>query len=145
MKYGSFPTVLAPLLRGRTMPLVLSAAALLQVTLAALGLEGWRCPFLNGLGVPCPGCGLTRSALALARGDWAASLAFHAFAPVLMAGLSFVCLAPFLSARARQRLSERVGAIESRFGLTTFVAVGMFLYWLVRLALHHEHFLQLVR
>ncbi len=33
--------------------------------------------------VPCPGCGLTRSAAHLARGDWAAAVARHPLGPVL--------------------------------------------------------------
>lgn len=44
-------------------------------------LEGHRlpevCAFKRVTGLPCPGCGLTRSWVAAVHGDLAASLAFH--------------------------------------------------------------------
>lgn len=51
--------------------------------------QGIRLPFLNGCpllrhtGIPCPGWGLTRSFMAMARGDIFQSLAYHAFGPIL--------------------------------------------------------------
>ena len=38
---------------------------------------GVRCLFLSVLGVPCPGCGMTRALLAVLRLDFAAALAYH--------------------------------------------------------------------
>jgi hypothetical protein len=35
------------------------------------------CSFLDLTGLPCPGCGLTRSVVAAVRGDMAASWGFH--------------------------------------------------------------------
>ena len=37
------------------------------------------------LGIPCPGCGLTRAFAHLAKGEWLAALAAHPLAPVLAA------------------------------------------------------------
>ena len=37
------------------------------------------------LGLPCPGCGLTRAFAHLAKGEWPAALAAHPLAPVLAA------------------------------------------------------------
>jgi hypothetical protein len=37
------------------------------------------------LGLPCPGCGLTRAFAHLAKGEWSAALAAHPLAPVLAA------------------------------------------------------------
>lgn len=46
-----------------------------------LSLAGFRlpetCMFLRTTGLPCPGCGLTRSCVAAVHGQFAASLAFH--------------------------------------------------------------------
>lgn len=39
------------------------------------------------LGLPCPGCGMTRALAHLAKGEWRAALAAHPFAPVLAAEL----------------------------------------------------------
>jgi hypothetical protein len=41
------------------------------------------CPTRLGLGVPCPGCGLTRATLAGFRLDWTGVLHFHPLAPLL--------------------------------------------------------------
>lgn len=38
-------------------------------------------------GVPCPGCGLTHSWVALLHGDFPAAFAAHAFGPVLLLGV----------------------------------------------------------
>lgn len=35
------------------------------------------CPMAGSLGIPCPGCGLTRATLALLHGDVRAALHFH--------------------------------------------------------------------
>lgn len=41
------------------------------------------CPSRGLLGIPCPGCGLTRATEALAVGDFASMLRFHPLAPLL--------------------------------------------------------------
>src|SRR5262245_14650085 len=50
--------------------------------LLVAGLAWWRCPIAELLGVPCPGCGLTRAALALATGDVARALSLHPLSPI---------------------------------------------------------------
>jgi hypothetical protein len=42
------------------------------------------CPFRRITGMPCPGCGMTRSFVALAHGDLGAALAFNRLGPLLM-------------------------------------------------------------
>jgi hypothetical protein len=42
------------------------------------------CWFHLASGLPCPGCGLTRSVVCLFRGQWAASLAFHPFGVLVL-------------------------------------------------------------
>ena len=48
------------------------------------------CPTALLFGFPCPGCGLTRATLALARGDLLAAIGFHPLAPLLVPLLAFV-------------------------------------------------------
>ena len=44
------------------------------------------CPFSHLTGIPTPTCGLTRSFMAMARGDWHQAFAEHLFGPVLFVG-----------------------------------------------------------
>jgi len=53
------------------------------------------CPLLRYIGIPCPGWGLTRSFMAVARGDFTQAIAYHLFGPVffavfLVAGLHLI-------------------------------------------------------
>ncbi len=43
------------------------------------------CPIRHFTGIPCPTCGMTRSFMAIMRGDWSCALAEHLFGPVLFA------------------------------------------------------------
>jgi Protein of unknown function (DUF2752) len=42
-----------------------------------------KCLFQQLFGFPAPSCGMTRSFMALARGDWQQAVQYHLFAPVL--------------------------------------------------------------
>lgn len=57
-------------------------AAARGLTLPA-GPEGTICLFRRLTEVPCPGCGLTRAFVHLARGEWLAALADHPLAPLV--------------------------------------------------------------
>lgn len=48
-----------------------------------LHIPGLVCPLYHFTGVPCPSCGLTRSFMAMARGDLLRAAQFHAFGPLL--------------------------------------------------------------
>lgn len=50
------------------------------------------CPFKRLTGLPCAACGLTRCAMALARGDWRAAFHWHPVAVLLLALLPFAAL-----------------------------------------------------
>lgn len=41
------------------------------------------CPLLRYVGIPCPAWGLTRSFMAVARGEFTAAIAYHVFGPIL--------------------------------------------------------------
>ena len=65
--------------RGETRPVVplMLAGALMCADL-------WVCPFAALWSVPCPGCGLTRAALLLLRGDWLGAWRMHPLSPLLV-------------------------------------------------------------
>lgn len=65
--------------------------AVLQIVLQAgpAGDPGLvLCPSRRLLGLPCPGCGMTRALAALLRGDLAGAFALHPWAPALAAQLA---------------------------------------------------------
>jgi hypothetical protein len=64
-----------------------SAFSLLLVVGLALHFELLPCPFAALWSVPCPGCGLTRAAWLLVRGDWYGALALHPLSPLLVPGV----------------------------------------------------------
>lgn len=66
--------------RARRALIVLGIVALAG---AAFLIEAPLCPSAAVLGIPCPGCGLTRATLALLRGELRVALAFHPLVLVL--------------------------------------------------------------
>lgn len=102
----------------------LAVAALLSPATVAAGPE--LCPFRRMTGLPCPGCGLTRSWVALAHGDLGSAVAFNLFGPVFMAAAVIVTVAAvWVVIRGRpvvDRLSRAVthpltfGAVAVWFG-----------------------------
>jgi hypothetical protein len=139
---GTATAPLASLLQSRLTALLLTGIAALQLALTAAGLPGWPCP-LGSLGIPCPGCGLTRAALELLRGDWRASFAHHAFAPVLLLACGAIAAAALLPERLRRPLIDRIGGFERRTGLTALVLTGLVLYWIARWTFARETLLLL--
>jgi hypothetical protein len=72
--------------------IVLVSAPLLEVRpQGKVGIRGWSafvlpptCFARDALGIDCPGCGLTRSFVHLAHGDWSSSLKCHRIGWLLM-------------------------------------------------------------
>ena len=71
----------------------LAAAVVLHLWVPGSGPETSFCFSRRILGLPCPGCGLTRAFAHLAKGHWSAALAAHPLAPVLAAEIVLVWLA----------------------------------------------------
>jgi len=76
--------LLGVLVRPATLALIGLAVGSL-VPLAWLTSGPSTCPFKIFTGLPCPGCGLTRSAVALLHGDLAGSVFYHPLgAPIVV-------------------------------------------------------------
>lgn len=71
--------------------LALMLAPLIGASLYNRGLRlpGLVCPLRHWTGIPCPTCGLTRSLMAVVRGDWEQAVMQHLFGPVLFIVLVF--------------------------------------------------------
>lgn len=87
-----------------------AAGGALWLDPAAVGVD--LCWFRRLSGLPCPGCGLTRSVVALAQGELRASLAFHPFGPLVLAWAAAATCSILVRGAPRRRLIaelERAG------------------------------------
>jgi Protein of unknown function (DUF2752) len=87
------------------------------------------CPFALITGMACPGCGMTRAASYLARGDVSTALGYHPLVP-LIAVLAVGGWAWYLLRR-----SGRVQALPTRWVNTILIVTGVMLLgvWAARL------------
>jgi hypothetical protein len=124
--------VLAPLLLDRWLIGIFLGVGLTQLILVASGLNGWQCPIRSTLGITCPGCGLTTAMILLVRGQWAAAVGMHAFAPLFLVVPATMMAAISLPAVYLRKLSTAVAVLERKTGMTPILILGMLLYWLLR-------------
>ena len=136
--------LISMLVRSRALCGVLLAVALGQAALVASGLPGWVCLFHEFTGIPCPGCGLSRSAAALARLDPESALHLHAFGLLLPPALLLLSAGVVLPARPRDRLAYAIARVERHIPLALLLTAGLFAYWLIRLAWGRGAFLLLL-
>ena len=87
------------------------------------------CPFALCTGMACPGCGLTRAASRLVRGDMGAALTFHPLIPWI-AALAVGGWTWFVLRRA-----EKVQPLNRRLlnGILILTAISLVAVWIARL------------
>lgn len=68
------------------------------------------CPLLRFAGVPCPAWGMTRSFMAILRGNWQQAVSYHLFGMPLFLGL--LALGLHLSLELKQNRKIQSGYIE---------------------------------
>ena len=129
-----YSPVFSSLLTDRCGELVVFGAGGIHLGLNLIGLPGWVCPIRAATGVPCPGCGLTTAAVQFLRGDFAASIGTHAFAPIFLLAMFVMVAALMLPSNSRQRLISFIHRLETRFGVTSWVLFALVVYWGIRLA-----------
>ena len=130
----TFP-VIASLLRMRAMCVGLVGFLGLQLGLSAVGIPFMGCAMLDTTGVPCPGCGMTRGAIATAQLDLDAVLYYNVFGPFALAATGLMFLGAILPNRQRMVLAAAVETIERKTALTNFCFLLLWVYWLARLAI----------
>lgn len=140
-----FRPVLSTIMRDRRLSSIICGTALLQLVLTLMGAPGWTCPVFHTLGIPCPGCGMTRATVFLFRGNWKEAIAMHAFAPIFLVALTFIALGTLAPRPLIDRLIAKTEALERYTGITIFLLGGLILYWLARLLLLQTAFVQLIQ
>ena len=99
----------------------LRAAALLLVWGGLFLLTDSLCWLQALFGVPCPGCGSTRAAIALLHGHFSEAFAFHPLIPLSLAILPYSVFRDALRQRWPVRAAERIT-------LMCVIALYMFVY-----------------
>jgi len=104
--------------------------ALSPIIGAILYNQGWRIPLTQCLfeavfGIPCPGCGLTRSLMAIARLDWSQALIYHLFGPVLFGGCAIAVLHILVELTHKQAFSTRYTRL---MGSWKFLSISTLLF-----------------
>jgi hypothetical protein len=87
---------------------------LLAVVSPPAGNPWLRCWFHAATGLPCPGCGLTRSLSCALRGRFWDSWGYHPMGAIILALFVAVALVSLLPARPRERLAGFIRA-RNRF------------------------------
>lgn len=100
-----------------TWPLLLAGFGVGAAGFASSGITGVTlCPFAVVTGHACPGCGMTRAVLALARGDLGLAWFYHPLALVVAAEVSVAVV---------WWMGTRAGVIGRRPGTTTLVVLAL--------------------
>src|SRR6185503_725205 len=118
----TIPTMFAPIvstiLRDRKLNIAICSVASLQLLLTFFGLPGWPSPFFHAVGLPCPGCGMTRATLFLAHGDLGKAMTMHAFAPFLLIALGVVVFGAVSPRHYVKTFANKAESFERYTGIT---------------------------
>ena len=100
--------------------------------------QGWRVPFLgcpirHFTGVSCPTCGMTRSFMAVATGDWNRAFTQHLFGPFLFVSCAIAAMHVAIELKIGYRLNA-VYLREARDRKKQIICLVLFLsYYALRL------------
>lgn len=94
------------------------------------------CPILALTGIPCPSCGMTRSFVAIARGEMIHSLSYHGLGLFLFLGFVLAALHFAIEIISRRTLSGRFHHWLWRYRVRWGIAIvaSLFIYHTLRLA-----------
>jgi uncharacterized protein DUF2752 len=140
-----FRPIFSAILHDRRLSSVICGASLLQLLLTLIRFPSWPCPIFHTLGVPCPGCGMTRATLFLIHGEWKQALVIHAYAPILLIALALITFCTIAPKRQAERIANRTEIIERYTGVSALLLGGLILYWLARLVVLQAAFIRLIQ
>ena len=133
-----FQPTLSSLLKNRANSAAISGVITLHLTLVASGIPSWQCPMRSGLGIPCPGCGLSRAINELIQGNLHDAILIHAFAPLVILVILLIFVNSLIPNSYRLSLANRLEIIERSTGITNFILITLIGYWIIRLFFFRE-------
>lgn len=136
--------ILTTFLTDRQMGLLTIGSVALHFGLVSVGFPGWQCPIRHTFGIPCPGCGLSRSITALIHGDWQTSLNYHAFAPFFLIAFAMILLVTLLPQIPRNWVIGWINRALENTGVASVLLILFVFYWLARLIFMREAFFNLI-
>ena len=125
--------ICADVLRLRAMGLTIAAIGAAQLAAGSLGW-GYPCFFHRCTGMPCPGCGLTRSVLALLHGHVHESILLHPFGPPALLALVMALATAVMPDSWRQRLLGVVTVCEQKTAPAVVGLVLLVVLWGLRIS-----------
>jgi|HigsolmetaAR202D_1030399.scaffolds.fasta_scaffold00023_21 Protein of unknown function (DUF2752). len=139
------PQPLTAMVRDRFAARVILTFAGVHGTLVAAGLPSLPCPLLHSVGIPCPGCGISRACIALLRGDWQEMATLHFFAPLVMVVLALLVFAAFLPDSRRSAFIDLVRRFEQHTAAGLILFIVFIAYWIFRFASDPYAYVALMR
>jgi Protein of unknown function (DUF2752) len=91
------------------------------------------CGFKNFTGLPCPGCGLTHSFCALAKGDFSDAFSFNLLGPALFLILVFAWVRSLSVLLNISNVVQILDRVAERFNLVRMFAIGFGVYGVARI------------
>jgi len=93
------------------------------------------CAFYNLTHLPCPGCGLTRSFCAIAKGQFIAAFNFHLLGPALFIATTLTWLASLLAIFGINKPIKFFYQLFTKDLSIKLFAVILAIYWIARLGI----------
>jgi Protein of unknown function (DUF2752) len=100
--------------------------------LAWLDIPVFPCPWKNVTGLPCPGCGMTRSTFSLLHGRVLESLNYNALTGIILLFWLIIVIGITIPARYRNIWIEKIGQWEQRSKWALWFAGIVAIYTLTR-------------
>jgi len=124
--------VLAPLAASRKLAGVMFAIAAVQAGFTVSGYSLWTCPVQSIIGLPCPGCGISRGIVGLFTGHWREAIQFHLFSPLILAAIIGLGVCSLLPGSSQKKAVQIIAGVEKRTGISFLIIIGMFAIWVFR-------------
>lgn len=120
--------------RGLCVSLIVTGVVL--VSLSALNLPSYTCPFRDVTGFPCPSCGLTRGVRLFVSGDWKAAIQLHPLSPVAVLTMGLVIAGILLPDSLHIRYVRLIERFERMTGITQWLLLWLWGDWIRRIISH---------